>query len=305
MVSELRFDGRVAVITGAGAGLGRSHASLLASRGAAVVVNDIDAAAAHKAVDAIGEAGGTAAVHAADITEQAGAESLVATALDRFGRIDIVVNNAGTLRAADFGEMTSEIFDRMVAVNLASTFQVTRAAWPHLAAQQYGRVVSTTSNSGLLGTAGSTGYAAGKAGVWGLTRSLAIEGAPLGIHVNTIAPIAFTDMSRTSRVAPETWRSGEGDEWARRLSVAQVSPVVAWFAHDDCQLNGEVWTVAGGRVGRFVMSVTEGFDSDELTVEEVRDREGEVMASDELHEYRSAADEGRLLHRRLIRRNRT
>ncbi|MGD9701234.1 MAG: SDR family NAD(P)-dependent oxidoreductase [Acidimicrobiia bacterium] len=172
-MSELRFDGRVAVVTGAGAGLGRSHARLLADRGTAVVVNDIDADAARATVKAIIDAGGSADAHTADITQRDGAASLVETALARFGRIDIVVNNAGALQASDFGEMTGELFERMLAVNLSTAFHVARNAWPHLAAQGYGRIVSTTSNSGLLGTAGSTGYAAAKAGVWGLTRSLA------------------------------------------------------------------------------------------------------------------------------------
>ena len=304
MSDQLRFDGRVAIVTGAGTGLGRSHALLLASRGATVVVNDLDApdasAAAETAVAAIHDAGGSAIVHLADVSTVDGANGLVAAALDRFGRLDIVVNNAGLLRAADFAEMTAELFDRVVAVNLRATFLVAHAAWTPMSAAAYGRIISTTSNSGLLGTAGSTAYAAAKAGVWGLTRSLALEGRKLGINVNAIAPIAFTAMSMTSRIAPAAWRSGEGDAWSRRLDVGLVSPAVAWLAHPDCTLTGQVLSVAGGRVARFAMGLTTGFDSPALTVEDMRDNEAELLSGDAVDFYRRAADEGTELRARLL-----
>ena len=165
--------------------------------------------------------------------------------------------------------------------------------------------MSTTSNSALFGTAGSTGYAAAKAGLWGLTRSLALEGADVNIHVNAIAPLAFTPMSRRSRVAPASWRSGEGDDWARRLDVARVSPVVAWLTHEDCTMNGEIWTVGGGHVGRCLLATTAGFERDDLTIEDVRDREADVLASERLAEHRSGGAEGRALHRRLTAEDRT
>lgn len=299
-MTDLRFGGRVAVVTGAGRGLGRSHAELLARRGAAVVLNDVDPEAAHAGASAIAATGGTALAHPADVAGAAGADGLVEAALARFGRIDIVVNNAGALESVDFAAMTADMFGRMLDANLASTFHVTRAAWPHLTTQRYGRVVCTTSNSGLFGTAGSTGYAAAKAGLWGLTRSLALEGADSNVHVNAIAPLAFTSMSRRSRVAPTSWRSATGDDWARRLDVARVSPVVAWLAHEDCAMNGEIWTVGGGHVGRCALVTTTGFDQDELTVEDVRDRQAELFIEDAPAEHRSAGAEGRALHRRLM-----
>ncbi len=307
--SMLRFDGRVALVTGAGSGLGEAHAGLLARRGASVVVNDLPAPTAPggaapdgpaaKVVRAIEQAGGDAYAIEADVSIEHEAEALVAAVLDRFGRIDIVVNNAGLLRASDFADQSMATFDRVMAVNLRAVVCVTRAAWPAMQRAGYGRVVSTTSNSGLLGTAGSTAYAAAKAGLWGVTKSLALEGADAGIHVNAVAPIAFTPMSASSRIAPESWRTGEGDAWARRLDVAHVSPVVAWLAHEDCMQSGRILSVAGGRVARFEMGLSSGYVEEKLEPEIVRDNEATLFADSELELLGAASEEGRALHRRL------
>lgn len=302
----LRFDERVAIVTGAGRGLGRSHARLLAARGAAVVVNDLpagpgeDSAAVIAARD-IEASGGTARAVEADVSSERAASLLVEAALDHYGRVDVVVNNAGLLRANDFGEMSMDVFDRLLAVNLRTAVCVTRAAWPRMLRAGYGRVVSTTSNSGLLGTAGSTAYAAAKAGLWGFTRSLALEGRDVGIHVNAVAPIAYTPMSASSRIAPKSWRSGEGDDWARRLDVARVSPVVAWLAHETCEQTGRILSVGGGRVARFEMGLTRGVVIDSLEPEVVRDSEDELFAESELDLLDRASEEGRRLHERLMK----
>jgi NAD(P)-dependent dehydrogenase (short-subunit alcohol dehydrogenase family) len=305
----ISFEGRVAVVTGSGSGVGRSHALLLAQRGAAVVVNDVPVAGAtpggtspaQAVVDEIRAAGGNAIACDVDLTEAGGANELIDTVVQQCGRIDIVINNAGVLRAVDFADMTAEIFDFVLGVNLRATFLVSQAAWPHMLKQNYGRILSTTSNSGLLGTAGSTAYAAAKAGVWGLTRSLALEGRDHGINVNAIAPIAFTAMSMTSRIAPPAWQSGEGDEWSKRLDPALISPAAAWLVHEDCTLNGQVLSIAGGRVARFFMGLTEGFANETLTLENVRDGSDGLFVADEPFEVLPRAlDEGKKLRRRLL-----
>jgi NAD(P)-dependent dehydrogenase (short-subunit alcohol dehydrogenase family) len=299
------FTDRVAVVTGSGRGLGRAHALLLGKRGANVVVNDLPLEGGESSAAAVAEEiradGGTAVACDLDLTTSGAAAKLIDSAMEAFGRVDIVINNAGVLRSVDFAEMTEETFDFVVGVNLRSSYFVCRAAWPIMIKQMYGRILSTTSNSGLLGTAGSTAYAAAKAGIWGMTRSLALEGEPHNINVNAIAPIAYTQMSMTSRIAPPAWQSGEGDKWADRLDPALVAPAAAWLVHEDCTINGEVLSVAGGRVARYVMGLSDGFDDASLTIENVRAHSDSLFHDDApftLH--RRAADEGKTLRRQLL-----
>jgi NAD(P)-dependent dehydrogenase (short-subunit alcohol dehydrogenase family) len=297
-VPELRFDGRVAVITGAGTGMGREHALLLAGRGASVVINDV--VGADEVAEQIVQGGGAAVAVSSDVATAGGAEAVIDTALGVFGRVDVVVNNAGILRSRDLADTTNEIWDVVLGVNLRGSFLVTRAAWPHLSERGYGRVVFTASNSGLLGVPGSSAYGASKAALWGLTRVLALEGAAVGIRTNAIAPLAFTRMAKESRMAPPSWRSGAGDAWASRLAPSLVSPVVGWLAHEDCELNGEVLSAAGGRVARFFLGLTPGLVDDELTVESVRDHQDQILAEAGYEVLERAADEGRRLRRRLM-----
>ena len=204
---ELRFDDRVAVVTGAGHGLGRAYALLLAARGAQVVVNDLggaldgtgsDESAAGAVVAEIEAAGGTAAPCATDVASEDGASAVVATALERFGRVDVVIANAGIVRFTPFPETTLDGFRRHLDVHVVGSFLVANAAWPHLAEQGYGRIVLATSN-GVHGAPGLAAYGAAKGALIGLMRTLAVEGTEVGIKANAIAPWAVTRMVEHAR----------------------------------------------------------------------------------------------------------
>jgi NAD(P)-dependent dehydrogenase (short-subunit alcohol dehydrogenase family) len=260
----LAFDGRVAVVTGAGGGLGRSHALELARRGAFVVVNDLGSRvdgselssdAADGVVAEIRAAGGEAVASDESVATPEGGAAIVETALTAFGRLDIVVNNAGILRDAAFKNMTVEQVDAVLDVHLRGAFHVLMPAWPVLRDQGYGRIVNTTSGSGLFGNFGQANYGAAKSGLLGLTRVLAIEGARNGILVNAIAPIAHTRM--TANQIDEDMRPD------------LVSPVVAYLAHEECRVSGNVYSVGGGRVSRIFVGMTTGITDADLSAEQV------------------------------------
>ena len=287
---DLGFDGRVAIITGAGAGLGREHALLLACRGARVVVNDLggsvsgegaDAQAAEAVVKEITAQGGSAVPDTNTVATVEGGSAIVRTALDTFGRVDIVVNNAGIVREGAFHKQTPEMFDAVLDVHLKGAVNVTRAAWPVMREQGYGRVINTTSAAGLLGMFAETNYAAAKAGLVGLTRALALEGARREIMVNAIAPVARTRMSEEAL---------EGFE-EEQLDPGLVSPLVAWLAHEDCHTTGEIFSAGGGRVARYFIALTPGHFTPELTPEAVRDNIEEIMREDGYSVPRGIADE--------------
>ena len=261
-MDELRFDGRVAIVTGAGRGIGRAYAHLLAARGARVVVNDLGGSMAGTGADPgpaatvageIEAAGGTAIADAGDVATEAGAAGLVETALDRFGRIDILVNNAGIMRWAGPPDVSVDDLQQHLGVHLVGSFATTVAAWPHLVAQGYGRVVLTTS-AGLFGLPANTAYAAAKGGVVGLARSLATAGARHGIRVNLVAPAAWTRMAG----AGEEDASRAEDPMAAQLDPDLVAPMVAVLAHEDCPVTGEIYAAGGGRFARIFLAATAG-----------------------------------------------
>ncbi len=268
-MQELRFDGRVAVVTGAGRGLGRSYALFLAERGARVLVNDLGVSVdggpsteqpADSVVREIRQTGGSAVANDSDVSTTKGAEAIVAAAIESYGRVDIVINNAGILRRSDFPATTLEDFQQHVAVHLLGTFNVTRAAWPHMAEQRYGRVVLTTSE-GMLGRTHIVPYSSAKAGMVGLGRSLAKAGAKLGIRVNIIAPRAATRMSSSVRTAKQTD--------SRELSPPRkVSAIVAVLVHELCPNTGEIYWAGGDRVTRMFVGETRGFTKRDFTPEE-------------------------------------
>jgi NAD(P)-dependent dehydrogenase (short-subunit alcohol dehydrogenase family) len=263
MMSDLRFDGRVAVVTGAGRGIGRAYVRLLAERGARVVVNDLGGSASGEGADAgpadsvvreIRASGGEAAADTNDVSTPEGGASLVETAIDRFGRIDVLIANAGIIRWGALPEVELGDFQRHLAVHLLGAFNTLRPAWPHFAGQRYGRVVLTAS-SGVFGRADNLSYAAAKAGVIGLARSARLAGEPHGIKVNVIAPAAQTRMG-----------GGEsaGDEAVAvpgrpHLPSDAVAPMAAFLAHESCPVSGEIYTAGAGRFARLFIASTEGY----------------------------------------------
>jgi NAD(P)-dependent dehydrogenase (short-subunit alcohol dehydrogenase family) len=273
-MQELRLDGRVAVITGAGGGLGRSHALELAGRGAYVVVNDLggaldgqgsSASAAQHVADEIAALGGVAVANHDSVATPEGGEAIVQTAIDAFGRVDVLINNAGILRDKAFHKMDADLINQVIDVHLKGAFFVTQPAFRRMREQRYGRIVSTSSASGLFGNFGQANYGAAKAGLAGLTRVLAIEGAEHGIAANAIAPIARTRMTE-----------GILGDLAPRVSPSSVSPLVAYLASEECSVNGHTYSVAGGRIARIFIGETEGLVLLENSAEAIRAHIGAI-----------------------------
>ncbi|MEI7971442.1 MAG: hypothetical protein RL278_316 [Actinomycetota bacterium] len=268
--ADLGYDGKVAIITGAGGGLGRQHALLMASRGALVVVNDLggavdgsgsDKGAAQKVVDEIISLGGEAVADTNSVSTPEGGEAIVAGAVKAFGRVDIVINNAGILRDKSFHNMDPSLMNPVFDVHLKGAFHVTQPAFVLMREQGYGRIVSTSSAAGIFGNFGQTNYGAAKMGLVGFTRVLAVEGAKYNIKANAIAPLALTRMT-------ESLFSGA---MAEKLQPGLISPIVAYLAHEECPVSGEVYSVGGGRVARVFIAETEGYHNPNLTMEDVRD----------------------------------
>ncbi len=271
------FEGRVAVVTGAGRGIGRAYALLLAERGASVVVNDLGGSIGGKGVDPgvadrvaaeIVATGGTGLADGSDVSTAEGGQALIDAAVDRFGRIDILVNNAGIIRWAGPPDVDLDNLTRHLAVHVLGSFTTTLAAWPHMTEQHYGRIVMTTS-SGVFGLPHNLSYATAKGGVIGLTRSLSLAGAPLGIKVNLIAPAAFTRMA--GRPAARTDATGGGG--SDQMSPDLVAPMVAFLAHEACPVTGEIYAAGFGRFSRIFIASTEGYvhPTSEPTIEDVAD----------------------------------
>ncbi|MFC9767252.1 SDR family NAD(P)-dependent oxidoreductase [Rhodococcus jostii] len=281
-MSSLHFDERVAIVTGAGNGLGRSHALELARRGARVVVNDLGGSlhgdgqstdAAQAVVDEITALGGTAVANRDSVATEEGGRAIVQTALDEFGRLDVLVNNAGILRDKAFHKMDGPMIDAVIDVHLKGTLFVTQPAFRAMREAGYGRIVNTSSASGLFGNFGQANYGGAKAGIAGVTRVLALEGAAYGIAANAIAPIASTRMT-----------AGLLGDLTARVTPEGVSPVVAFLAHEDCPVSGAVYSVAGGRVAKIFVGETSGAVLEELTAEAVRDQLSEIEDQSTYHE---------------------
>jgi NAD(P)-dependent dehydrogenase (short-subunit alcohol dehydrogenase family) len=288
-MADLGYDGKVAIITGAGGGLGRQHALLLAKRGALVVVNDLggnidgtggDASAAQKVVDEIKAAGGEAVADHNSVATPEGGAAIVKTAVDTFGRVDIVVNNAGILRDKSFHNMSPDLMNPVFDVHLKGAFHVTQPAWVLMREQGYGRIISTSSAAGIFGNFGQTNYGAAKLGLVGFTRVLAVEGAKYNIKANAIAPLALTRMTEDLMGA-----------LADKLDPSQVSPIVAWLAHEDCPVSGQVYSVGGGRIANVFFGETQGFTKPGHSLEDVRDNWEAIMSQKDYFVPQNLAEE--------------
>ncbi len=275
MTGQLSFDGDVALITGAGRGLGRAHALELARRGARVVVNDLgggvdgsggESDPAESVVAEIRAAGGVAVANYDSVATPEGGAAMVAQAIGEFGRLDILVNNAGILRDKSFGKMTAAEIDPVIAVHLRGAFNVSIPAWNEMKAREHGRIISTSSGAGLFGNFGQANYGAVKAGLLGLTKVLAVEGKKAGIQANVIAPAALTRMTE-----------GLVGEPGKLLTPESIAPVVAYLAHRSCDLTGHAFSVGGGHVSAVLITETVGITETDLSAESVRDRMGEIL----------------------------
>jgi NAD(P)-dependent dehydrogenase (short-subunit alcohol dehydrogenase family) len=267
-MSELRFDGRVAVITGAGRGLGREYALLLASKGAKVVVNDIgaalsgegaDVAPAQAVVEEIRAAGGEAVACINTVATAEGGQAILQTALDRYGRIDVVIPNAGNVRYGLMTEIPREDFEAVINVHLWGTYNLVRPAFPLMCDQGYGRIVLTSSISGLYGKERCANYATAKTGMLGLCNILALEGAGHGVKCNVMAPGSITRMAGAY----------DTSQYPPTMDPANVAPAVGWLAHEACSITGEVLTSIAGRVAKMFLAETRGVFREHWTIDEI------------------------------------
>jgi NAD(P)-dependent dehydrogenase (short-subunit alcohol dehydrogenase family) len=290
MMERLTFDGRVALVTGAGRGLGRAHALLLGDLGAKVVVNDLggemdghgaSSEPAESVVAEIRARGGHAVADVNDVSSEVGANGMVCAAIEQFGRLDVVIHNAGVVSFIPFGEMTYTQYRKLVAVHQDGAFLVAKAAWPQMIQQGYGRFVFITS---LAGMAGLTHYASAKAALCGFVRSLSAEGAGHGIYANALSVIAYTrlmaaffdpnsghvDLGLHGQREIEAW-------WRDYLRPEQVSQVVAWLAHELCMVSGETFFTGGGQVSRQFIGLTEGYANMNLTPRDIHAAQRRIL----------------------------
>ncbi len=264
---QMRFDNRVAIVTGGARGLGRAYALLLAARGARVVVNDPgvtmggEGASTGPAQELVGEiraAGGEAVASCDSVATPQGAHAIIGAALDSFGRIDIVIHNAGTIRRGTLQDLSYEDFNQVIDVHLKGGFHMVREAFPQMARQRYGRIVLTSSVNGLYGKANNVNYAMAKSGLIALSHTAAIEGMELGIKSNVIVPAAVTRMAEgldTSAYPP--------------MEPEMVAPAVGYLVHEDCAATGEIYVAMAGRIGRAYLAESTGTFDKDWTIEKV------------------------------------
>lgn len=301
MTEPIEFQDQVAIVTGAGRGLGRSHALELARRGAAVVINDVAEQYASETVADIEAAGGRAVASTHSVSTPEGAKAIVDLALEAFGTLDAVVNNAGFMRNGYLEELTPEGLRDLLDVHIGGSFFVTQAAWPTLRAKGYGRIVMTSSAGGMFAMQGESNYAAAKGGVYGLGRALAVEGAEHGIKVNTLLPMAATTIAVGDPVPghAERYPAEAAAVLVPRRVTESVSPLVAYLCSRACSVTGEAFSAGFGRYARVFVGEVPGWAApDPVTVsaedvaehlEQIRDLEGYAVPADIYDEVRLIA----------------
>lgn len=283
-VKELRYDDRVAVVTGAGRGLGRSYSLLLASRGAKVVVNDNGvtrhgegggAGPAQEVVDEIRQSGGEAIAMTDSIASAEGAQAIVNGAIKQYGRLDILIHSAGINRAVPLRDMSWEQFSATLGVHLHGAFHLTHAAMPIMCEAGYGRVVLTSSIAGLYSQKNLAGYAVSKAGLIGLSHTIAHEGAAFGVTCNAIIPSAVTRLSEGIDTSsfPDT------------MTPETVAPAVAWLVHENCKSTGEIFVMLAGRVAKAFVTETVGAFREHWTIEQVAEQIEEIESTKNLQVF--------------------
>ncbi len=282
-MSELRFDGRVAVITGAGRGLGRAYALLLGSKGARVVVNDIgasikggdaDTGPAEEVAAEIRAAGGEAVACTDSVATPEGGKAIIQAAIDHFGKLDILIHNAGNVRYGSLKEISYEDFNSVLDVHLRGAFHVVRPAFPIMAKAGYGRIVLTSSVGGLYGNLRVVNYGVAKAGMIGLNNVIALEGEAEGVKSNIIVPGAVTRMA-------------EGLDTSKypKMDPDMVSPAVGWLAHESCSITGEMLVSMAGRVARAYIAETRGVYQDPWTIDDIDARIDEIRAPEPVIDF--------------------
>ena len=276
---ELRFDNRVAVITGSGRGLGRSYALLLASKGAKIIVNDpggslrgdgVEIGPAETVVREIKALGGEAVACTESVATPAGGKAIIQAALDNYGRIDILIHNAGNVRRGSLKDMTFEDFDAVVDVHLRGAFHVVRAAFPAMSKAKYGRVVLTSSIGGIYGNHNVVNYSVSKAGLVGLSNVIALEGAPDGVKSNIILPGAVTRMAEGLDISAYP-----------PMEPELVAPVVGWLSHEACSISGEMLVSVAGRIAKAYVAETRGVYRPSWTIDKVNDEINAIRNADE------------------------
>lgn len=294
-MNPIALTGRVAVVTGAGRGLGKAYAEMLAARGAAVIVNDLgtdgdgngtDSAMAESVAAAIRATGQRAAASGHNVATVDGGQAIIDLAIATFGRIDIVVTNAGICTSTPFAETTLDEFRHYWDIHVGGTINVVKPAWQHMAAQKHGRIIAIESSAGLFGLEGQASYAAAKGAIHGLMRTLALEGQPDNILVNAVLPGGY------SRMTEAALEQGPVLDWMRHWMPPElVAPLIVWLASDACAITGEAFSAWSGRIARIVLGTGAGFYDGAITPESIDANYAAIASGEALFEPRRNLDE--------------